>query len=142
MGYVLRVRLASFFAGAAVASMAGLYTLHNDYTAAHQSISHKVEIFRGKASLFAKETRFYLNEVLLILSSKDLKKYILAFKFLGEMNSLHDSLNGRISALEKLKEMEATKQAEATKEVEATNHVEASNQDEVRESTNQAQAAE
>ncbi|XP_074355484.1 uncharacterized protein LOC141695126 [Apium graveolens] len=99
MGYVLRVRLASFFAGAAVASMAGLYTLHNDYTAAHQSISHK-------------------------------------------MNSLHDSLNGRISALEKLKEMEATKQAEATKEVEATNHVEASNQDEVRESTNQAQAAE
>lgn len=57
------------------------------------------------------------------------------------MNSLHDSLNGRISALEKLKEMEATKQAEATKQVETTDQVEATN-DEAREGTNQAEAAE
>ncbi|GKA60874.1 hypothetical protein Tco_0760281 [Tanacetum coccineum] len=39
MGYVLRVRFASFFAGAAVASSAGFYFLHKDYKIAHQSMS-------------------------------------------------------------------------------------------------------
>ncbi|XP_008234661.1 PREDICTED: uncharacterized protein LOC103333580 [Prunus mume] len=42
MGYVLRVRLASFFGGAAVASFLGLYILHNDYKVAHQAISQQV----------------------------------------------------------------------------------------------------
>ncbi|KAM7491538.1 hypothetical protein LguiA_034459 [Lonicera macranthoides] len=71
MGYVLRVRFASFFAGAAVASTAGLYILHQDYKAAHQSLSQK-------------------------------------------MNGLYENLDGRISALEKLKEVEPTKQVETT----------------------------
>ncbi|KAA8525088.1 hypothetical protein F0562_007048 [Nyssa sinensis] len=71
MGYVLRVRFASFFAGAAVASAVGIYILHKDYKAAHQSISQ-------------------------------------------QMNGLYESLDGRISALEKFKEVEATKQVEAT----------------------------
>ncbi|XP_021896680.1 uncharacterized protein LOC110813707 [Carica papaya] len=43
MGYVLRVRLASFFTGAATASLLGLYVLYRDYKIAHQAISHKVE---------------------------------------------------------------------------------------------------
>lgn len=42
MGYVLRVRMASFFGGAAVASFLGLYILHNDYKVAHHSISQQV----------------------------------------------------------------------------------------------------
>lgn len=42
MGYVLRVRLASFFTGAAAASAIGLYALHNDYKIAQQSISQQV----------------------------------------------------------------------------------------------------
>lgn len=44
MGYVLRVRLASFFAGAAVASTAGLYILYKDYKLAHHSISDQMKL--------------------------------------------------------------------------------------------------
>ncbi|CAO2821358.1 unnamed protein product [Amaranthus hypochondriacus] len=72
MGYVLRVRLASFFAGAAVASTAGLYILYKDYKLAHHSIS-------------------------------------------DQMKRLHDSLDRRVSTLEKLKETEVPQeQVEAT----------------------------
>lgn len=46
MGYVLRVKMASFFAGAATASLIGLYLLHEDYKAAHHSISQKVKLCR------------------------------------------------------------------------------------------------
>ncbi|XP_058085540.1 uncharacterized protein LOC131233004 [Magnolia sinica] len=42
MGYVLRVRLASFFAGAATASVLGLYILHRDYKIAHNALSQQV----------------------------------------------------------------------------------------------------
>lgn len=42
MGYVLRVRLASFVTGAALASAAGIYFLHKDYKIAHHSISQQV----------------------------------------------------------------------------------------------------
>ncbi|KAI3687419.1 hypothetical protein L1987_81115 [Smallanthus sonchifolius] len=42
MGYVLRVRFASFFAGAAVASAGGMYFLHKDYKIAHQSMSQQM----------------------------------------------------------------------------------------------------
>lgn len=42
MGYVLRVRLASFFTGAALASAAGLYFLQKDYKIAHHAISQQV----------------------------------------------------------------------------------------------------
>ncbi|XP_074281600.1 uncharacterized protein LOC141606391 [Silene latifolia] len=73
MGYVLRVRLASFFAGTAVASAAGLYVLYHDYKLAHLSLS-------------------------------------------DQMKRLHDSLDKRVSALEKVKEAEVPQQplAEAT----------------------------
>ncbi|KAL1556412.1 hypothetical protein AAHA92_12039 [Salvia divinorum] len=43
MGYVLRVRLASFFTGAALASAAGLYYLRKDYTIAHRAISQQMD---------------------------------------------------------------------------------------------------
>ncbi|KAH7543771.1 hypothetical protein ACOSP7_031483 [Xanthoceras sorbifolium] len=43
MGYVLRVRLASFFAGAATASFLGLYVLYKDYKVAHESISQQAK---------------------------------------------------------------------------------------------------
>ncbi|KAA0042510.1 uncharacterized protein E5676_scaffold376G00020 [Cucumis melo var. makuwa] len=46
MGYVLRVRMASFFAGAAVASSLGLYLLQRDYKIAYDSISHKTWRFK------------------------------------------------------------------------------------------------
>ncbi|KAM0046312.1 hypothetical protein Hdeb2414_s0009g00314711 [Helianthus debilis subsp. tardiflorus] len=42
MGYVLRVRFASFFAGAAVALAAGSYYLHKDYKIAHQAMSQQM----------------------------------------------------------------------------------------------------
>ncbi|XP_047342606.1 uncharacterized protein LOC124946086 [Impatiens glandulifera] len=72
MGYVLRLRFASFFAGAAAASAVGLYVLHHDYKAAHQSQSQQIDGF-------------------------------------------YRSLDKRISALEKLKEVEAvSKPAELT----------------------------
>ena len=38
----MRVRLASFFTGAAAASFLGLYTLHKDYKVAHQSFTQQV----------------------------------------------------------------------------------------------------
>ncbi|KAL6004292.1 hypothetical protein ACLOJK_004841, partial [Asimina triloba] len=41
MGYVLRVRLASFFAGAATASAFGFYVLQRDYKIAHNAISQR-----------------------------------------------------------------------------------------------------
>ncbi|KAA8533548.1 hypothetical protein F0562_031018 [Nyssa sinensis] len=65
MGFLLRVRLASFFAGAATASFLGLYLLYKDYKVAHDSISR-------------------------------------------QMKGLHKSLDGRISASEKLKEIKAS----------------------------------
>ena len=42
MGYVLRVRTASFFAGAAVASAMGIYALQQDYKNAHRTHSQQV----------------------------------------------------------------------------------------------------
>uniref|UniRef100_A0A7N0ZYB7 Uncharacterized protein n=1 Tax=Kalanchoe fedtschenkoi TaxID=63787 RepID=A0A7N0ZYB7_KALFE len=42
MGYLLRVRFAAFFAGAAAASLGGLYLLQKDYKVAHESISKQV----------------------------------------------------------------------------------------------------
>ncbi|XP_018822323.1 uncharacterized protein LOC108992271 [Juglans regia] len=43
MGYVLRVRLASFFTGAAASSFLGLYILHRDYKVAQEAISEQVK---------------------------------------------------------------------------------------------------
>ncbi|KAG0461774.1 hypothetical protein HPP92_020250 [Vanilla planifolia] len=43
MGFMFRVRLSSFFAGAATASIAGFYFLYKDYMLAHQAISQQVE---------------------------------------------------------------------------------------------------
>ncbi|XAR55193.1 hypothetical protein NMG60_11030617 [Bertholletia excelsa] len=43
MGFLLRLRMASFFAGATVASAFGLYILRDDYKAAHPSISQQVD---------------------------------------------------------------------------------------------------
>ncbi|KAK6935620.1 hypothetical protein RJ641_035775 [Dillenia turbinata] len=71
VGYAARVRFASFFAGAAVASGVGLYILRKDYKVAHESTSQQID-------------------------------------------SLYESLNGRVLALEQLKEAEAVKPMEAT----------------------------
>ncbi|XVF53307.1 hypothetical protein PTKIN_Ptkin05aG0088900 [Pterospermum kingtungense] len=43
MGYIMRVRLASFFTGAATASFLGLYFLYKDYKVAHESIAQQVK---------------------------------------------------------------------------------------------------
>ncbi|THU54050.1 hypothetical protein C4D60_Mb10t20930 [Musa balbisiana] len=42
MGFLLRVRLASFFAGAATASLAGFYLLSTDYFLAHDAVARQV----------------------------------------------------------------------------------------------------
>ncbi|MQL68867.1 hypothetical protein Taro_001156 [Colocasia esculenta] len=42
MGYLFRVRLSSFFAGAAVASGLGFYFLYKDYKIAQEAISQQV----------------------------------------------------------------------------------------------------
>ncbi|KAL3645509.1 hypothetical protein CASFOL_010689 [Castilleja foliolosa] len=73
MGYVLRVRFASFFTGAALASAAGLYYLQKDYKFAHHAISQQI-------------------------------------------TGLYGSLEGRVSALEKFKEVEAPKHVDTTDE--------------------------
>jgi len=43
IGYVFRVRAASFFAGAATASALGLYVLHGDYQTSHQILSQQAK---------------------------------------------------------------------------------------------------
>ncbi|CAN6327477.1 unnamed protein product [Urochloa humidicola] len=43
MGFMLRVRLASFFAGAAAAAAGGGYFLYKDYKLAHDSMALKVK---------------------------------------------------------------------------------------------------
>ncbi|XP_072994086.1 uncharacterized protein [Typha latifolia] len=43
MGFMFRVRLASFFAGAAAASVAGFYLLYKDYMVAQEAISRQVK---------------------------------------------------------------------------------------------------
>lgn len=45
MGFLFRVRLASFFAGAATASVAGFYLLYKDYMLAHDAIRRQVLSF-------------------------------------------------------------------------------------------------
>jgi hypothetical protein len=42
MGFMLRVRLASFFAGATAAAVAGGYFLYKDYKLAHDSMALQV----------------------------------------------------------------------------------------------------
>ncbi|XP_010905469.1 uncharacterized protein [Elaeis guineensis] len=42
MGFMFRVRLSSFFAGAATASIGGFYLLYKDYMVAHEAISRQV----------------------------------------------------------------------------------------------------
>ena len=54
MGYVLRVRLASFFTGAALASAAGLYYLQKDYAIAHHAISQQVFLFALSSAILLK----------------------------------------------------------------------------------------
>ncbi|KAJ6760404.1 ABC TRANSPORTER A FAMILY PROTEIN [Salix purpurea] len=80
MGYVLRVRLASFFAGAATSSFAGLYILYKDFKVAHDAIFQQVE-------------------------------------------SVHESLDRRISALEKLKQNEATQPLQAAEIIMTPNYL-------------------
>ncbi|XP_006654706.1 uncharacterized protein LOC102722771 [Oryza brachyantha] len=43
MGFMLRVRLASFFAGAAAAGAAGGFLLYKDYKLAHDSMALQVK---------------------------------------------------------------------------------------------------
>lgn len=45
IGFVTKVRLTSFFAGVATASFAGIYLLHQDYKACHDSIAQEVRCY-------------------------------------------------------------------------------------------------
>ncbi|KAL2656421.1 hypothetical protein AAZX31_04G133800 [Glycine max] len=66
----MRVRLASFFTGAAAASFLGLYTLHKDYKVPHQSFTQQVHInfpsFFFYYSYFAFSERFMFCLVFLL----------------------------------------------------------------------------
>ncbi|KAL2656422.1 hypothetical protein AAZV13_04G119500 [Glycine max] len=56
----MRVRLASFFTGAAAASFLGLYTLHKDYKVPHQSFTQQ-EGGRNEAEAEAKSLCLYIE---------------------------------------------------------------------------------
>ncbi|WOL13068.1 hypothetical protein Cni_G21837 [Canna indica] len=43
MGFLFRVRLTSFFAGATTASLAGFYLLYKDYMLANNAVSQQVK---------------------------------------------------------------------------------------------------
>lgn len=83
MGFVLRVRLASFFAGAATASFLGLYILHKDYKVAHESISRQVLISLSLLVSFASyicsiyKTHIVYVEILNFI--EDIRSKLLAF---------------------------------------------------------------
>ncbi|KAG6515288.1 hypothetical protein ZIOFF_025680 [Zingiber officinale] len=44
MGFLFRVRMASFFAGAATASFAGFYLLYKDYMLAQDAIRRQISL--------------------------------------------------------------------------------------------------
>ncbi|KAH9602199.1 hypothetical protein KSS87_005595 [Heliosperma pusillum] len=67
MGYVMKLKLASFIAGTAVASVAGVYIIYKDYNISHLSLS-------------------------------------------DQMKLLHDSLDERVSSLEKLQQAEVPRE--------------------------------
>ncbi|MBA0610813.1 hypothetical protein Godav_011594 [Gossypium davidsonii] len=96
MGYVLRVRLASFFTGAATASFLGLYILYKDYKVAHESIAQRVLPY----SFFA---------LFCFLCA-----YVIHFSLCFKVKRLHEPLDRRISALESLKQGDTSQHVEAT----------------------------
>ncbi|KAB5531572.1 hypothetical protein DKX38_018242 [Salix brachista] len=130
MGYVLRVRLASFFAGAATASFAGLYFLYKDFKVAHDAISQQcypVSVFvTSSDDNIVKETiaivLLLYNEINSWVELLALHKVFMAGIILKgrtmvsffEVESVHESLDRRISSLEKLKQSEAPQPLQAT----------------------------
>ncbi|PPS17084.1 hypothetical protein GOBAR_AA03497 [Gossypium barbadense] len=98
MGYVLRVRLASFFTGAATASFLGLYILYKDYKVAHESIAQQAD------------TKPSNNCTAYIVNIASLKCYLEDLL----VKRLHEPLDRRISALESLKQGETSQHVEAT----------------------------
>ncbi|URE49729.1 hypothetical protein MUK42_31976 [Musa troglodytarum] len=95
MGFLLRVRLASFFAGAATASLAGFYLLSKDYLLAHDAVARQVappcpplHFFR---SLFLDVKGVYES-----------------------LDGRYEALNKHVTALENWKETQAAKPAEAS----------------------------
>ncbi|KAF7816639.1 putative transmembrane protein [Senna tora] len=70
-GFMMRVRLASFFTGAATSSFAGLFILHRDYRIAQESSTQ-------------------------------------------QMKSVYESLDRRISSLEKMKQTQASEPVESS----------------------------
>ncbi|MFQ6638049.1 hypothetical protein Gotur_013737 [Gossypium turneri] len=112
MGYVLRVRLASFFTGAATASFLGLYILYKDYKVAHESIAQQVlspHIFLFHIVWSSNIGTFFFSLVC---------AYVLIFFYSSlclKVKSLHGPLDRRISALESLKHAETSLHVDATK---------------------------
>ncbi|KAH9611778.1 hypothetical protein KSS87_011692 [Heliosperma pusillum] len=102
MGYVLRVRLASFFAGTAVASTAGLYVLYHDYKLAHLSLSDQGTERNGEGERGVDSFPSSVSGVPLMM--------LFIARERKTMKRLHDSLDKRVSALEKVKEAEVPQQ--------------------------------
>ncbi|KAA3459971.1 ABC transporter A family member 1 [Gossypium australe] len=109
MGYVLRVRLASFFTGAATASFLGLYILYKDYKVAHESIAQQCIVafhpIRSDSLLvvLVRWRTFFIHSCSLLCLMEPVVK------------SLHGPLDRRISALESLKHAETSLHMDATK---------------------------
>ncbi|KAJ6387635.1 hypothetical protein OIU78_017363 [Salix suchowensis] len=102
MGYVLRVRLASFFAGAATASFAGIYFLYKDFKVAHDAISQ--QCYPVSMCLLLGVGCVNLS---IILKGRTMVSFF-------EVESVHESLDRRISSLEKLKQSDAPQPLQAT----------------------------
>ncbi|KAK8945525.1 putative methyltransferase PMT28 [Platanthera guangdongensis] len=56
MGFMFRVRLSSFFAGATAASVAGFYFLYKDYMLTQQNISKQDKLNGVVAAIYLKPT--------------------------------------------------------------------------------------
>ncbi|XWS61403.1 hypothetical protein CRYUN_Cryun07bG0123200 [Craigia yunnanensis] len=131
MGYVLRVRLASFFTGAATASFLGLYILYKDYKVAHESIAQQTLapfcFSSGYVMLFLPIVGHLSSTVVLYCALQNhwYTNYRSTFGGLVaclyfsislclELKSLHEPLDRRISALDSLKRTETSQHVEAT----------------------------
>ncbi|RRT85945.1 hypothetical protein B296_00002291 [Ensete ventricosum] len=97
MGFLFRVRLASFFAGAATASIAGFYLLYRDYMLSHDAIAQQVglSLCYMVFSLSVDACFFQVNGIY------------------GTLDERYEALNRRVTALETQK-AEATESAGAS----------------------------
>ncbi|URD76746.1 hypothetical protein MUK42_08138 [Musa troglodytarum] len=126
MGFLFRVRLASFFAGAAAASLAGFCLLYKDYMLAHGAIAQQVPplsyLSLHPPSRLRTVYHFLRSHGLSIdrsihIGKLDRKQDIIrnleeAKGVYEDFDERFESLNKRVTSLENQKKSETSKPAE------------------------------